>query len=81
MRKYVFCFFNFFSFSSTTNDTNNAKSFIYQGLQDAVKRQMLADEQVGIFLSGGIDSAIIAKLANQQTEKKLHTLSIYFNEK
>ena len=72
--------FNFFSFSSTTNDSNNAKSFIYQGLQDAVKRQMLADEQVGIFLSGGIDSAIIAKLANQQTEKKLHTLSIYFNE-
>ncbi len=72
--------FNFFGFSNTVTDDNIAKSNIYSSLQDAVQRQMLADEQVGIFLSGGIDSAIIAKLANLQTEKKLHTLSIYFEE-
>ncbi len=72
--------FNFFSFSSTIADESTAKANIFSGLEDAVQRQMLADEQVGIFLSGGIDSAIIAKLANRQTEKKLHTLSIYFDE-
>jgi asparagine synthase (glutamine-hydrolysing) len=72
--------FNFFSFSNLITDEHTAKPLIYKNLQDAVHRQMLADEQVGIFLSGGIDSAIIAKLANQQTEKKLHTLSIYFEE-
>ena len=72
--------FKFFSFSSTVFEEGIAKSLIYNSLQDAVQRQMLADKEVGIFLSGGIDSAIIAKLANQQTEKKLHTLSIYFEE-
>lgn len=72
--------FNFFSFNNPITDEHSAKSQIYSSLQSAVERQMLADEQVGIFLSGGIDSAIIAKLANQHTEKKLHTLSIYFDE-
>jgi len=72
--------FKFFGFSNTITDEVSAKNLIYKNLQDAVHRQMLADEEVGIFLSGGIDSAIIAKLANQQTEKKLHTLSIYFEE-
>ena len=54
---------------------------VYAIMQDAVKRQMLADENVGIFLSGGTDSAILAKLANHSEQKKLHTLSIYFAEK
>ena len=72
--------FKFFSFNNNITDEASAKQLIYKNTQDAVHRQMLADEQVGIFLSGGIDSAIIAKLANQQTEKKLHTLSIYFDE-
>ena len=72
--------FKFFGFSNNITDELAAKELIYKNTQDAVHRQMLADEEVGIFLSGGIDSTIIAKLANQQTEKKLHTLSIYFNE-
>ena len=72
--------FAFFSFSNTIADEAVAKRQIYSGLQDAVKRQMLADENVGIFLSGGTDSAILAKLANNTEQKKLHTLSIYFEE-
>ena len=72
--------FAFFSFSNTIADEAVAKRQLYSGLQDAVKRQMLADENVGIFLSGGTDSAILAKLANNTEQKKLHTLSIYFEE-
>jgi asparagine synthase (glutamine-hydrolysing) len=72
--------FNFFSFSNKINEVNFAKQQIANVLEHSVATQMLADVPVGIFLSGGIDSAIIAKLANKYAKNKLHTLSIYFNE-
>jgi asparagine synthase (glutamine-hydrolysing) len=58
-----------------------AKECIREGLTAAIKRQLIADAPIGVFLSGGIDSSIITLLANQQKEKDLKTVSIYFNEK
>ena len=72
--------FAFFSFNNTILNKEEAQQSIFSTTADAVHRQMLADEEVGIFLSGGTDSAILAKLANIHSEKKIHTLSIYFNE-
>ena len=72
--------FAFFSFNDAIDKKEDAKNTIFTTTADAVSRQMLADEEVGVFLSGGIDSAILAKLANKSSLKKLHTLSIYFNE-
>ena len=72
--------FSFFSFSNSITSEKEAKQKILASMQDAVSRQMLADENVGIFLSGGTDSAILAKLANNAEKKKLHTISIYFEE-
>ncbi len=48
-------------------------------LMNSVRRHMLADAPIGLFLSGGIDSSILTLLADEQA-KELHTLSIYFNE-
>lgn len=48
-------------------------------LQQSVKRHLISDAAIGVFLSGGIDSSIITLLASEFTEQ-LHTLSIYFNE-
>jgi len=45
-----------------------------------VKRQLLADAPVGVFLSGGMDSSIITLLADQVIGKNLQSLSINFNE-
>ncbi len=73
--------FAFFSFSNTITEESVARQQLIATMQDAVERQMLADENVGIFLSGGTDSAILARLANNAAQKKLHTLSIYFEEK
>jgi asparagine synthase (glutamine-hydrolysing) len=47
----------------------------------SVKRQLIADAPVGVFLSGGIDSSLITLLANQQKHANLKTISIYFSEK
>ncbi|MFD0797135.1 asparagine synthase (glutamine-hydrolyzing) [Maribacter chungangensis] len=47
-------------------------------LEAAVKRQLLADVEVGILLSGGIDSALIAALAKKHYKGKLKAFTIGF---
>lgn len=47
-------------------------------LEKAVKRQLLADVEVGILLSGGIDSAVIASLAKKHYGGKLKAFTIGF---
>ncbi|MCG2809292.1 MAG: asparagine synthetase B family protein, partial [Candidatus Portnoybacteria bacterium] len=48
-------------------------------LNDSVKRRLVADVPVGIFLSGGIDSSTIAYFAKKQKED-IKTFSIGFSE-
>jgi len=50
-------------------------------LTDAVKLRLFADVPVGVFLSGGIDSSLIAALAAHNSSKKVKTFSVKFNEK
>ncbi len=47
-------------------------------LEAAVKRQLLADVEVGILLSGGVDSAVIAALAKKHYTGKLKAFTIGF---
>jgi asparagine synthase (glutamine-hydrolysing) len=49
-------------------------------LSGAVKRQMVADVPVGLFLSGGLDSSAIVAAASRVTSKPLRTFSLGFNE-
>ncbi len=50
-------------------------------LLDSVSIRLFADVPVGVFLSGGIDSSLIAAIATQSTEEKIKTFSVKFNEK
>ena len=45
-------------------------------LQAAVRKWMVADVEVGSFLSGGLDSSIIAALAADATSRPLKTFSV-----
>ncbi|MBI3135312.1 MAG: asparagine synthase (glutamine-hydrolyzing) [Bacteroidetes bacterium] len=61
-----------------------AKNELRERLTKSVERRLVADVPVGSFLSGGLDSSIIAMLAKQQ-RSDLKTFSIgfdhpYFNE-
>jgi len=49
-------------------------------LVDAVSDHLVADVPVAVFLSAGIDSNVIASLARQVGQQKLHSLTVGFAE-
>lgn len=70
-------------FKDTTaiTTTPDAEKNVREVLDATVKRQLLADAPIGVFLSGGIDSSLITLLAHQTQKKNLKTVSIFFDEK
>jgi len=48
-------------------------------LEDAVRKHLIADVPLGLFLSSGIDSTALAALAGR-TQKDLHTFTVVFPE-
>jgi len=49
-------------------------------LSEAVKRRLIADVPLGVFLSGGLDSAIVAALAAKHSTAPLECFSIGFDD-
>ena len=50
-------------------------------LEDSVKKQLISDVPLGVFLSGGLDSSILASIAAKNIPDKLKTYSVGFSEK
>jgi asparagine synthase (glutamine-hydrolysing) len=49
-------------------------------LNDSVRLQMIADVPVGIFLSGGLDSSVVAALMRRNTHQNVHAFTIKFSD-
>jgi asparagine synthase (glutamine-hydrolysing) len=53
----------------------------YQGLMEsAVKRQLMSDVEVGILLSGGVDSALVGLYAKRNVSYKMKAFTVGFTE-
>jgi len=63
-------------------DKNRSESYWIDKLstkfEQAVERQMLSDVEVGSFLSGGLDSALITSVASKYSKNKIKTFCIGF---
>lgn len=67
--------------NSYTHSEETICEELYYHLNNAVKRQLVADVPVGAFLSGGLDSsAIVAMMKQLQPSKTINTYCIGFNE-
>lgn len=70
---------NFVRFVSKTLSKNSSALKGYgQKIEAAVKRQLMADVEVGMLLSGGLDSAVVAALAQKHSPTKLKAFTIGF---
>jgi len=72
--------FRHYSYSEHIQDRKEASKQVAGLLKDSVKRHMVSDAPLGVFLSGGLDSGIIALVASEYKTHRLNTLSLYFEE-
>lgn len=69
-----------FSFSNEIKDPAEAQKLIREELIKSVERHLISDAPIGVFLSGGIDSSLLALIADSLGTQKLKTISINFKE-
>lgn len=50
-------------------------------IRSSIKYRLLADVEVGSFLSGGADSSLVSAIMQQESKKKIKTFSIGFEDK
>lgn len=72
--------FNEFRFTSNIVNEKEAIEKIKIELDAAVRRHLIADAPIGLFLSGGVDSSILTLLAKKYKPENLYTLSINFDQ-
>ena len=68
------------SFCSGFNNTHSSNQFYEKNIIDLVKRYYFADVPVGVFLSGGYDSTLLAFLASRISKNRINTFNLKFSE-
>jgi asparagine synthase (glutamine-hydrolysing) len=66
-------------FSGSIINEEEAIFKIRKVLDESVRRNLISDAPIGVFLSGGIDSSLVSLIANKH-HKHIKTLSINFRE-
>ena len=72
--------FHQFKFTSTINNEGKALKQVRDLMFAATERHLVSDAPIGIFLSGGIDSSLLALIADKLGHENLNTLSVIFDE-
>ncbi len=78
-----YCYWNasdYYNMEESDLNFNDAKEQLEELLKTACEFRMVADTEVGIFLSGGIDSSTVAAILQKNRTQKIKTFSVGFNE-
>ena len=62
------------------NSQDNLIKVVRHALKDSIRRHIVSDVPIGIFLSGGIDSACLAALMLEEGVRDLHAITVVFSE-
>ncbi|MFE4974873.1 asparagine synthase (glutamine-hydrolyzing) [Kitasatospora sp. NPDC056651] len=58
-----------------------AVEFVRESLRAAVELRLRSDVEVGVYLSGGLDSSVVTSLATQLSRHRVRTFSVAFRDK
>lgn len=73
----------YWKFNSSVKDIIEMEDAVTQTretLEEAVKLRLISERPIGVFLSGGIDSTLVAAFASRNLPNKLNTFSIGFDD-
>lgn len=65
--------------SGLIKNYNTCKKEIKYQLVKSIERRMEADKEIGLFLSGGIDSSILANIISEVSKKRIHTFTVGYD--
>lgn len=57
-------------------DVYDYQTLVHEELKKSVKSRMLSDVDVGVFLSGGTDSSLVASIMSEISDKKIKTFTV-----
>jgi len=72
--------FAHYSYGHQYMSSQELSSKLVDSLHGSVERHLIADAPIGVFLSGGLDSGIIASVAAGIKKSRLNSLSLYFED-
>ena len=50
-------------------------------MRSSIKYRLLADVEIGSFLSGGVDSSLVSSIMQEESNKRIKTFSIGFEDR
>lgn len=71
----------FYNLAPVNLSFQEAKESLHDLLKSACEYRMVADTEVGIFLSGGFDSSLVTAIVQANRSKQINTFSIGFEDK
>jgi asparagine synthase (glutamine-hydrolysing) len=69
------------NFSQDLLHEEEAADLVFDALEKSVKKRLIADVPLGVFLSGGLDSSTVVGFTARNYGKKLRTFSIGYEDK